>query len=292
MKNQSNDIFIQARRGSVAAIIQILNEQLATLDVRIRAIFSDGVLQVLCEAPQAKQLEKSSLVEEVKQTLEEISPRNIQEVKINSRILQEQQLLWLEDITRDPENQLLWSQQITLTKPNIFKQIANNFQTNKPQPTKIPLSKTFDSKRMQKANQFQPDVIGIFFISLLMLTLGIQVNRWFNLSGIDQITASENTISQSPSPTNKKSSEDTEAKSKAAFTQAVRLAQKAVADGKVAQSKEEWVAIAKTWQKAAELMASVSPIYSRYDVAVNRAELYQKNSEIAKKEAEKILGRE
>ncbi len=95
MKNQSNDIFIQARRGSVAAIIQILNEQLATLDVRIRAIFSDGVLQVLCEAPQAKQLEKSSLVEEVKQTLEEISPRNIQEVKINSRILQEQQLLWL-----------------------------------------------------------------------------------------------------------------------------------------------------------------------------------------------------
>ncbi|NES01924.1 MAG: hypothetical protein F6K22_03220 [Okeania sp. SIO2F4] len=292
MKNQSNDIFIQARRGSVAAIIQILNEQLAALDVRIRAIFSDGVLQVLCEASKAKQLEKSNIVEEVKQTLEEISPRNIEQVKINSRIVQEQKLLWLEDITKDPENQLLWSQQITLTKPNILKQIANNFQTNKPKPTKIPLSKTVYSTGMPKPNQFQPDVIGIFFISLLMLTLGIQVNRWFNLSGIDQITASENTISQSPSPTNKKSSEDTEAKSKAAFTQAVRLAQKAVADGKVAQSQEEWVAIAKTWQKAAELMASVSPIYSRYDVAVNRAELYQKNSEIAKKEAEKILGRE
>ncbi len=292
MKNQSNDIFIQARRGSVAAIIQILNEQLATLDIRIRAIFSDGVLQVLCEAPQVQQLEKSNIVEQVKKILEEISPRNIQQVKINSRILQEQQLLWLEDITRDPENQLLWSQKITLAKPNIFKQIANNFQTNKPQPTKIPLSKTLYSKGMQKPNQFQPDVIGIFFLSLLMLTLGIQVNRWFNLSGIDQITASENTISQSPSPTNKKSLEDTEAKSKAAFTQGVRLAQKAVADGKIAQSQEEWVAIAKTWQKAAELMASVSPIYSRYDVAVNRAELYQKNSEIAKKEAEKILGRE
>ncbi|MGD1809752.1 hypothetical protein ACP6PL_30605 [Dapis sp. BLCC M126] len=287
MTNQTNDIFAQARRGSVAAIIQVLNEQLATLDVRIRAIFSDGVLQVLCEAPQLQQLEKSNIVEEVKQTLEEISPRNIQQVKINSRIIQEQKLLWLEDITKDQENQLLWSQEITLTRPNIFKQIANNWQTNKPKTTKIPLSKTVYSTGMPKQNQFQPDVIGIFFLSLLMLTLGIQVNRWFNLSGIDKITASENTVSQSPSPTNKKSAENTEAKSKAAFTQAVRLAQKAVADGKVAQSQEEWLAIAKTWQQAAELMASVAPSYLQYDVAVNRAKLYQKNSEIAKKEAEK-----
>ncbi len=287
MTNQTNDIFMQARRGSVAAIISILNEQLATLDVRIRAIFSDGVLQVLCEASQVQQLEKSNLVEEVKQTLEEISPRNIQQVKINSRIIQEQKLLWLEDITKDPENKLLWSQEITLTRPNIFKQIANNWQTNKPKTTKIPLSKTVDYKGMPKSNQFQPDVIGIFFISLLMLTLGIQINRWFNYSGIDKITTSENTVSQSPSPTNKKSVEDTQAKSKAAFTQAVRLAQKAVADGKIAQSQEEWIAIAKTWQKASELMASVAPSYSRYDVAVNRAELYQTNSEIAKKEAEK-----
>ena len=227
MTNQTNDIFMQARRGSVAAIISILNEQLATLDVRIRAIFSDGVLQVLCEASQVQQLEKSNLVEEVKQTLEEISPRNIQQVKINSRIIQEQKLLWLEDITKDPENKLLWSQEITLTRPNIFKQIANNWQTNKPKTTKIPLSKTVDYKGMPKSNQFQPDVIGIFFISLLMLTLGIQINRWFNYSGIDKITTSENIVSQSPSPTNKKSVEDTQAKSKAAFTQAVRLAQKA-----------------------------------------------------------------
>lgn len=287
MTNPTNDIFIQARRGNVAAIISILNEQLATLDVRIRAIFSDGVLQVLCEAPQVQHLEKSNLIEQVKQTLEEISPRNIQQVKINSRIIQEQKLLWLEDITIDPENQLLWSQEITLTRPNIFKQIANNWQTNKPKTTKIPLSKTVYSMGMPKPNQFQPDVIGIFFLSLLMLTLGIQINRWLNLSRIDKITASENTVSQSPSPTNKKSSEDTEAKSKAAFTQAVRLAQKAVADGKIAQSQEEWVAIAKIWQQASELMASVAPSYSRYDVAVNRTELYQKNSEIAKKEAEK-----
>ncbi|MEB3342717.1 hypothetical protein [Okeania sp.] len=279
MNNQTNDIFIQAHHGSVAAIILILNENLATLDVRIRAIFSDGVLQVLCEAPQVQQLEKSYLVEEVKQILETISPRNIQKVKINSRIVQEQQLLWLEDITRDPESQLLWSQQITLTKPNIFQQIANNFQRNKPKATKKTLSKNIYSRKTQNPNKF--DVIGIFFMSMLMLTLGIQINRWFNFSGIDKITASENQVNQNL--------EDIEAKSKEAFNEAVRLAEKAVANGKTAESQEEWMAIAKTWEQAAELMTSVSPSYSRYDVAVNRAELYHRNSDTTRKKAEEVM---
>ena len=290
MTNQINNIFMQARQGSITAIIQIMNEQLARLGVKIRAIFSDGVLQVLCEASEVEQLNKSSLVKEVKEILEAISPHNIQQVKINSRVVQEEQLLWLEDITREKKNQLLWSQTITLTKPNIFKLIANNFQKNKLTPTKIPLSKSVDSKGIQKLNQFQPDVIGIFFLSLLMLILGIQINGWLNLPSIYKNKASEDEASQFPSPINKKSSEDIEPESKAAFTQAVRLAQKAVADGKIAQSQEEWMAIAKTWQQAAELMASVSPSYSRHDIAVDRAEVYQINSNFAKKEAEKILG--
>lgn len=290
MTNQINNIFMQARQGSITAIIQIMNEQLARLGVKIRAIFSDGVLQVLCEASEVEQLNKSSIVKEVKEILEAISPHNIQQVKINSRVVQEEQLLWLEDITREKKNQLLWSQTITLTKPNILKLIANNFQKNKLTPTKIPLSKSFDYKGIQKLNQFQPDVIGIFFLSLLMLILGIQINGWLNLPGIYQNKASEDAASQFPSPINKKSSEDIEPESKAAFTQAVRLAQKAVADGKIAQSQEEWMAIAKTWQQAAELMASVSPSYSRHDIAVDRAEVYQKHSNIAKKESEKILG--
>ena len=121
MTNQINNIFMQARQGSITAIIQIMNEQLARLGVKIRAIFSDGVLQVLCEASEVEQLNKSSIVKEVKEILEAISPHNIQQVKINSRVVQEEQLLWLEDITREKKNQLLWSQTITLTKPNILK---------------------------------------------------------------------------------------------------------------------------------------------------------------------------
>merc|ERR1711872_1181023 len=109
---------------------------------------------------------------------------------------------------------------------------------------------------IQKLNWFEPHVIGIFFLSLLMLTLGIQINKLLNIPRIYQVTAPEETVSYSPSPNNKSSSEDIQAKSKAAFTQAVRLAQRAVADGKVAQSQQEWMAIAKTWLEAAELMAS------------------------------------
>ncbi|ABG50414.1 conserved hypothetical protein [Trichodesmium erythraeum IMS101] len=289
MTNQINDTFMQARQGNIAAIIQVMNENLAKLGVRIRAIFSDGVLQVLCEAPEPQHLEKSSILKEVKQTLEEISPRNIQQIEINSRIFKYPQLLWLEDITKNPDNKLLWSQKIILTKPNIFKQIANNFYINKLKRTKIPMSKGILLKRMQRLDQFQPDIIGIFLLSLIMLTLGIQVNRWLNNSWIDQITTSENIASQPSFLNDKKSSEDTELKSKVAFTQAVRLAQKAVAYGKIAKSKEEWMAIAKIWEEAAELMASVSPSYSRHDVALDRAEIYQKNSDIAKTQVEKIV---
>ncbi|NER05105.1 MAG: hypothetical protein F6K17_22170 [Okeania sp. SIO3C4] len=287
MTDRINDIFIQARQGSVAAIIQVLNQQLATLDVRIRAIFSDGVLQLLCEAPQIEQLEQSNLVQQVKHILEDISPRNIRKVNINSRIVQEQQLLWLDEITRDPKDKLLWSQQITLNRPNIFKQIARHFQTSKPKPTPIYISKSVDHAQMEKQNQFQLGMMGGFFLSMLMLVLGIQVNKWLNFSRLDRISTTENTTLQSPDPTIK-NSEDTIAESKEAFAQAVRLAQEAAADGKIAQSKEEWIAIASKWQEASQLMASVSPNYSRYDVAVNRAELYQKYSDIAKQEADKI----
>ncbi|NEO55928.1 MAG: hypothetical protein F6K54_24380 [Okeania sp. SIO3B5] len=291
MTERINDIFIQARQGSVAAIIQVLNQQLATLDVRIRAIFSDGVLQLLCEAPQIEQLEQSHLVKQVKHTLEDISPRNIRKVNINSRIVQEQQLLWLDEIIRDPKDKLLWSQQITLTKPNIFKQIALHFQTNKPKPIPIPLSTSVERAQMQKENQFQLGMMSGFFLSLLMLVLGIQVNKWLNFSRLDRISTientTENTTLQSPNPTIK-NLENTIAESKEAFAQAVRLAQEAAADGKTAQSQEEWTAIASKWQQASQLMASVSPNYSRYDVAVNRAELYQKYSDVAKQEADKI----
>ncbi|MCG8362376.1 MAG: hypothetical protein MJA27_03465, partial [Pseudanabaenales cyanobacterium] len=99
-----NDISSQARQGSVAAIIQVLNEQLADAGIRTRAFLAQNSLQLLCEAAQPEQLEQTVVVERVRQILESISPRHIRRVKIYSRIVREHQLLWLEEVTHDAEN--------------------------------------------------------------------------------------------------------------------------------------------------------------------------------------------
>lgn len=112
-----NETFGQARQGSVAAIIQVLNERLADVGIRTRAVVADGMLQLLCEAATPEQLEKKDVVDQVRHILENISPQRISRVKINSRIVKEEQLLWLEEISRDPENALLWSEIITLKRP-------------------------------------------------------------------------------------------------------------------------------------------------------------------------------
>lgn len=117
MINPANETFGQARQGSVAAIIQVLNERLADIGIRTRAVVSEGMLQLLCEAETAEQLEKTAVVNRVRTELETISPQRIKKVKINSRIVKEEQLLWLEEINRDPENALLWAEVITLKRP-------------------------------------------------------------------------------------------------------------------------------------------------------------------------------
>lgn len=119
--NPASETFGQARQGSVAAIIQILNERLSDSGIRTRAVVAEGMLQILCEAPSTDQLEKTTVVDRVRQILENISPQHIKKVNINSRIVKEEQLLWLEEISRDPENSLLWSEVITLKRPFFVK---------------------------------------------------------------------------------------------------------------------------------------------------------------------------
>lgn len=117
MINPASETFGQARQGSVAAIIQVLNEQLADHGIRTRAVVADGMLQILCEAAGAKQLDQETVVNRVRHVLETISPNRIRKVKINSRTVKEEQLLWLEEINRNPENALLWSEIIILKQP-------------------------------------------------------------------------------------------------------------------------------------------------------------------------------
>ena len=260
-----DDIFVQARLGSVAAIIQVLNEKLADRGVRTRAVFVDGLLNLLCEAPTPEQLERSVLVDRLRQILQEISPRNINRVRINSRIVREQQLLWLEEVNRDKENQLLWSEDITLTKPNFFQdKIANRL-----------------------SGQFIFGAIAGISLTLLTLALSGLVSNLLNLRAPNRLQASINQTSPELSPVETRTPESTLTKSKEAFAKAVRLAQDANGAGKIARSREEWLDIAAKWQEASELMKSVSPEYPRYEIAADRAAVYAKYGEYALEEAEK-----
>ncbi|MEB3214099.1 MAG: hypothetical protein VKL39_22315, partial [Leptolyngbyaceae bacterium] len=119
-----DDITQQARQGSVAAIIQVLNNRLSDYGVRTRAVLAQGMLQLLCEAETTECLERDTLVHQIRQILSSLRPRHIRRVKINSRLVKEQQLLWLDEIQRDPENELLWTEEISLPRPNPIQLIV------------------------------------------------------------------------------------------------------------------------------------------------------------------------
>lgn len=283
MPDPVDDIARQARQGSVAAIIQTLNEQLAEAGVRTRAVFADGALQLLCEAPRIEQLEKSKLVAKVRQILEGIGPRNIRRVKINSRIVREQQLLWLEEIVRDPENQLLWSEEIILVKPNPFKRIVENFQYQQTLHKKQPAFPEVSSSLGRKKNPYRRGILSGFSLSLILLLLGGILYAWLSPKQNGKIaTQAQNTPISSKPRNNSKSSSGTTTDS---FTQAVRLAEQASVASQNVKTAAQWLDVAAKWEQAADLMGAVQADDNRYKTARGRMLLYRKNSEAAQKQA-------
>ncbi len=292
-----DDIAKQARQGSVAAIIQVLNERLADSGVRTRAMFVEGVLQLLCEAATPEQLEQSVVVEQIRKILEAIAPRNIRRVNINCRIAREQQLLWLDEISRDPENQLLWSELIILKKPNIFQQLEEERKHKKFAKNKPPLPTSPHSMREQKV--FWRGITGGVSVSLLLLLAGWGIYQWLSTKFIIQIqpqapqasvapkTSPKATISPSPSKGPSKAPLKAPSKTPDKFVEGVRLAEQANAAGKKAKSSAQWLEIAAKWRKASDLMASINKSDKRYKTAKSRVDSYRKNSQTALKEAEK-----
>ncbi|MCC5665268.1 hypothetical protein LC653_15415 [Nostoc sp. CHAB 5784] len=294
-----NDIVWQAHQGSVAAIIQLLNEKLAKSGVRTRAIFSDGVLQLLCEAARIEQLEQSPLVEQIQQILDSIAPRHIRRVNINSRIVREQQLLWLKEIDSDRDNQLLWSQEITLIQPNIVKQLITDFteaqaELGKPNFPRTQVSRplVLINKEKQKKKPKTKILAAAGLCSLLLLSWVIYAQLGNNLINLMQLQSSksitpENTIYrkvQTPLSPAKNNLFDP---SNDQFATAVRIANQASASGKTATVSTQWLEIAAKWQRASDLMSKVPQKHSRYQEAKIRTQLYKKYSEAAQKEANK-----
>jgi hypothetical protein len=305
MVDPINDIARQARQGSVSAIIQVLNDKLVTSGVRTRAIFSQGVLQLLCEAAKQDQLEQSILVPQVKQILESIQPRGIRRVNINSRIVREQQLLWFEEINRDPDHQLLWSEEITLSKPNFLQRLTRDLKDNKPDSFKVALPKASPVRLAREKKQFWRGLLGGASLSVLLLLLGWVLYNWLEpkLTAQPQATrgdtqtakeakAAATASANSPAATagksdNPSSPSETSASQDDPFVLAVRLAEESVVTGRNAQTPAEWLELASRWQRASDLMSQVPPDDQRYATARSRVALYRQNSEAALAEAKK-----
>jgi hypothetical protein len=293
-----NDIVWQAHQGSVAAIIQLLNEKLAKSGVRTRAIFSDGVLQLLCEAARIEQLEQSPLVEQIQQILDSIAPRYIRRVNINSRIVREQQLLWLKEIDSDRDNQLLWSHEITLIQPNIVKQLIKDFteaqaELGKPNFPRTKVSRPLVLINKEKHKKPKKKILAVAGLcSLLLLSsvvyaqLGNKVKNLMQLETSKSLTI-ENTNDKKAQTPFRVPNNSLSEPSDDPFAISVRIANLASASGKAATSSTQWLEIAAKWQRASDLMGTVPQKHSRYQEAKIRTQLYKKYSEAAQKEADK-----
>jgi hypothetical protein len=290
MTNEANNIVKQAKQGSVAAIIQVLNEKLADSGVRTRAIFEDGILQLLCEGVTLEQLDQIPLVERIRQILESIAPRNIRRVRINSRIVREQQLLWLEEIHRDPDHQLLWSEEIVLKKPGFFKQLSEDWSERGSDSVRGDVPKTSPSatRKQREQRQFWRGLIGGAIASCLLLAGGWWL---YNRYSSSEVATTPKEEASAPSQTGTTSAVTNPPGAPAAadpFAEAVRLAERTSQAGQTAKSSADWLSLASQWQQASDLMAAVPASDARYKTAQSRVVDYRKNSEISLSKAKEV----
>jgi hypothetical protein len=338
MVDPINDIAAQARQGSVSAIIQILNDKLADSGVRTRAMFSDGVLQLLCEAATPQQMPQTTLVRRIKDILESLQPKGIRRISVNSRIVREQQLLWLDEINRDPESQLLWSEEIKLVTPGSLKRWIDDWKLSRSNGSRI--AKPISSRERREKRQFWRGILQGASLSLFLLLVGWAIATWLGLgfgttktqsaatgesvtgesvtgesvtdervipagtSAVPDPSRSATTVPSQPAApvappapvgetpvnpvvTNAAAPEATPL-SDEPFVVAVRLAESAVADGKVATTPAQWLDIASRWQQAADLMAQVQPSHERYAIAQDRSKLYSDRSQEAQENAAEL----
>jgi hypothetical protein len=264
-------------------------------------------LQLLCEISAENRIEQSALVNQIREILESIAPRNIYRVKVNCRIVREHQLLWLDEINRNPENQLLWSEEIVLEKPSIFKQLIKDFQERKIETAKITLPKTQAVRSLVVSNQNRPQnsawgwiILGtslcMFFLMVGLAFYALFGNR-FKSSIPTETSKSIIPITkpiESPS-TNQPESEkpaiatdrNNPKPSEDYFAAAVRIANRAALISKKAKTSTQWLELAADWQRASDLMAKVPRDRSRYQEAQIRTKLYKQYSEAAQKQADK-----
>ncbi len=287
--NSANDSLRQAYQGSVSAIIQILNDRLAGTGIRTRAIFEGRILQLLCEAPKPEQLDQETIVPQIKATLEDISPRNIRRVNITARIIQEQQLLWLDEIKKGGgDNPVLWSQELVLSRPNLMNHFFASLKKDGPEMPAY-AQDTPSGRKAKSAISVSPKVIagGVAGVGVLALA---GFGAWKLMSPVPEsdITAKLPPKVQTLKPNPPKAPVAGASTSPAAddFGAAVRLANSANAATQAAKTPAEWQAIAQKWGQASDLMSKVQPNSANYTIAQDRTLKYRSNQAIALKKAQ------
>ncbi|MDY7012062.1 MAG: hypothetical protein SVX43_00445 [Cyanobacteriota bacterium] len=277
MAQRMDETIQQARQGSITALIQLMNERLEDSGIRTRAMFAEGILQILCEASTVEQLEKARSIGRLKAILEELALPNFRRIRVNARIAREQQLLWLDEINRDPDSQLLWSEELKLTPPNVLQQLGRAVRQQKQQLVlgfRAKPNPLLVSARSHRPSHWK-GVIGGIALGL-SLAGGLWVGtRWHARQ------AEANQEVQAPRP----ASEVSRSAQSDPFAEAIRLAESSALKGQTATTAAEWLDLAAKWQRASELMQSIPKSDPRYATARERATLYRKNSEMAQTQA-------
>lgn len=302
-----DNITIQARQGSVAAIIQVLNAKLADSGVRARAVVAQGVLQLLCEADSPQKLDQAFLVEHLRNVLESIRPRYIRRVKVNTRLVSEQQLLWLDEIEDDPDNQLLWTAEFSLSRRNVGQWLRDLWQGQRESSSGAVLADTSERER-QKRRAWQT-VVGVSGLGIFLCLSGWAIYDSLKVKGAQQVSTGQPVSLDQASPTVDQRGdgsldsgqfdgnsldgdqsaallEPSDGNAPDPFAQAVRLAEQSVEDGKLAQTPDEWMDLATRWQRASDLMGEIPADDERYAIAQDRTTVYKQNSLDSLKQAD------
>jgi hypothetical protein len=290
--NSANDSLRQAYQGSVSAIIQILNERLAGTGIRTRAIFEGRILQLLCEATKPEQLDQETIVPQIKATLEDISPRNIRRVNINARIIQEQQLLWLDEIKKGGgDNPVLWSQELVLSRPNLMNHFFAGLKKDGPEMPAYAQDSP-SGRKSKSATSVSPKVVagGVVGAGVLALA-GFGAWKLMQPAPEADMIAKGPTKSavlkpKAPAPNASGGTATTSQPAADDFGDAVRLANSASALTQTAKTPAEWQVIAEKWGKASDLMSKVQPNSANYPIAQDRTMKYRSNQAIALKKAQ------
>lgn len=266
--NGFDDVYRQACGGSIAAIVQILNQKLASQQIRTRAVIAGGSLQLLCEAPSPDNLDRDHVVERVRGILEHLAPRGIRKVQLYARIVQEQQLLWLEAIQRDPDD-LLWSEPLVLKRSNLLRWMLRDVQLRQRSAVFPTLGSPIPGKAAR--SQFWLGAAGGAILAIVLLGAIAWNFKWISWGGAVNPASS---VVGADDP----------------FVKAVRLAESAALAGQTAKTPEQWQELAGQWQAAAELMEKVSAEDRRAATARDRAQRYRQNSQQARAQAAQLRG--